>query len=1099
MRNGILKYDRWEDLVWVYNGIHSNMRTPLTGSIVGISAEDNSVKYNHWGMQNGGHYGAGKGYQYNEYCGCYMCTVNAIQPYETGLIVSNAKGVELVNRDGGRRMRLTSERAESQISNQGAAHIVCSLLNCTPNNTNIWLATNAEDLFSVDALTGQISGTMKLSNAPMSVPDSVDQITAVANLNGDNSASSCIMSYHQQYDVPHGHDAEQPAEFYPQNEAYNASASSLESIARKYGSFEAIPEFIPSSGRVDRPKKLFTKHKMPQEKTSGAIALGYAIQSQNYAAAEKAYPDTICVGMLSGLLHVVDHRMQKVAHTVEAHSNAVGSISAYGNYVVTTGCYLYGNTPIYEPLLQVHDLRMGNTGSIWVGSPIKATAVVPSSNKVVALRDDGGFFECDLTTMEFVKYPRLNDGHSWIYHDIDVSVDISKGVYRVFMADEVYAVNSIELPNEVGAAYEMDPANLKPIFQKIKDQNKYSNTTHFASMIGTFHGDLVQVFVQVFFFLERLTSIRYHSCEVEHCLTCQVGFAMHMLHVAHENMKQGIVEEECKFTPAKRSELRATQLQELMPVDRSETSASSIQRLLLWIIEKMNSELDTYYGRDERGYASNEVQLIKNVFGFSKTVDSKCANGHRTTKTLENEFCLDYTLFVSGQADDEEIVSYCTECKKLVRTKYHTEVSKTPNFMIVHCNQDQQGEQVTRIDEHVTFKDDAYELISVLFSVPPEDSSYRLLAYIRVPQTMKDKQEWILINDGYVCELAEEDLEQMLDFSAPWKRPITLIYRKKALGAIKDIDPAANAEMTVVNINGRIVPLPIPSTKVPIPASIFISESNIAHNPRAHDKYRTFVPLSVNELLSLHLREFIVALDIEGVETGNESLGLTSHRSLPDDNAVSNASLQQKKSFLYSAKEDGDQNLASIARVSAVRGSGEASGVPFLDHYIHRRKPPKDYLTRFSGIHHGDLDLKSSVHWLTTRKAIYMKIRYLIDAGCKILGHGLEQDFKMLNIVVPHGQVIDTVELFRLPRRRYISLQYLAAYILHQQIQRGEHDSVEDAKAALNLYRKYLLYDRNGELPAMLAELYDVGYKTNWVVTDLEPPQRGPVRHVRRM
>lgn len=82
-----------------------------------------------------------------------------------------------------------------------------------------------------------------------------------------------------------------------------------------------------------------------------------------------------------------------------------------------------------------------------------------------------------------------------------------------------------------------------------------------------------------------------------------------------------------------------------------------------------------------------------------------------------------------------------------------------------------------------------------------------------------------------------------------------------------------------------------------------------------------------------------------------------------------------------------------------------------------------------------------------------MKIRYLIDAGCKILGHGLEQDFKMLNIVVPQDQIIDTVELYRLPGKRYISLQFLAAQVLNQRIQQDEHDSIEDAKTALDLYR----------------------------------------------
>lgn len=80
--------------------------------------------------------------------------------------------------------------------------------------------------------------------------------------------------------------------------------------------------------------------------------------------------------------------------------------------------------------------------------------------------------------------------------------------------------------------------------------------------------------------------------------------------------------------------------------------------------------------------------------------------------------------------------------------------------------------------------------------------------------------------------------------------------------------------------------------------------------------------------------------------------------------------------------------------------------------------------------------------------------------------------------------MIDTVELFRIPQvpQRLISLQFLAFYLLGEcrflakyctnlvswshsgeKIQDGIHDSVEDARVALKLYRKWEELNKDGE------------------------------------
>lgn len=48
---------------------------------------------------------------------------------------------------------------------------------------------------------------------------------------------------------------------------------------------------------------------------------------------------------------------------------------------------------------------------------------------------------------------------------------------------------------------------------------------------------------------------------------------------------------------------------------------------------------------------------------------------------------------------------------------------------------------------------------------------------------------------------------------------------------------------------------------------------------------------------------------------------------------------------------------------------------------------------------------------------------------------------------------MDTVDLFYLKRQRKLSLRFLSAYLLHQNIQTYTHDSIEDACTALSLYK----------------------------------------------
>lgn len=94
-----------------------------------------------------------------------------------------------------------------------------------------------------------------------------------------------------------------------------------------------------------------------------------------------------------------------------------------------------------------------------------------------------------------------------------------------------------------------------------------------------------------------------------------------------------------------------------------------------------------------------------------------------------------------------------------------------------------------------------------------------------------------------------------------------------------------------------------------------------------------------------------------------------------------------------------------LARVSVVRGEGPQAGKACIDDYIRATEPVYDYLTQYSGLRNGDLDPAMSQHHLTTLKASYLKLRFLADAGCIFVGHGLKKDFRMINMLVPPEQV----------------------------------------------------------------------------------------------
>jgi len=179
----------------------------------------------------------------------------------------------------------------------------------------------------------------------------------------------------------------------------------------------------------------------------------------------------------------------------------------------------------------------------------------------------------------------------------------------------------------------------------------------------------------------------------------------------------------------------------------------------------------------------------------------------------------------------------------------------------------------------------------------------------------------------------------------------------------------------------------------------------------------------------------------------------------------------------------------ALARVSCVLSKEPGDERTIIDDYVVTNEPVRDYVTKYSGIHPGDLDAKRTPYALTSLKNAVLKLRCLVDRGVRFLGHGLSQDFRVINLAVPKYKIIDTLELFHRKGHRYLSLRFLAYHLLEERVQDDEHDSIVDARTSLRLYRKYDELIRRGEFESTMDRLLEIGAETNFYVPD---PDSGP-------
>ncbi|XP_020913872.1 PAN2-PAN3 deadenylation complex catalytic subunit PAN2 [Exaiptasia diaphana] len=667
------------------------------------------------------------------------------------------------------------------------------------------------------------------------------------------------------------------------------------------------------------------------------------------------------------------------------------------------------------------------------------------------------------------------------------------------------------------------------------------NKTKFAGLEIHIPNAYCNAMLQVLYFLEPLrVSLQNHICKREFCLACELGFLFYML-----DQSTGAPCQASNFLRAFRTIPQASALGLVMnDIDESAGNANFPRLIQSWIrFVLQQSHQDTLEPKvvpegkpeehpEQAPEKAENTSVVERLFGADVEQWNKCRCGKDTTrKSSSLIYDLEYpqmlgkpentavsfeSLIESTLCREQSMQAWCDKCGRYQPTVQTRKVTSLPDVLAFNCHVDHPNEsdlwktqqkllsvphheekpvQTTkpcRYGENCTragckFRHDVvivetdedpkswipfvikiassdngqllvskveegenckkvkcgeneviYDLHATVGFIQDPKAGGNLVAHVHVGTTYHSRKEgvtcdqWYLFNDFAITPISP--IEAAV-FNLDWKLPCSIMYIRRDLNSRHDL-----------------------KIRQTIDDSILFKDHSVSEK---QGRSKAFTRLTPDELPG---EGALVALDAEFVTLNQEEAEIRS------DGTRSTIKPSQM----------------SAARITVIRGeTGPLEGVPFIDDYISTSEQVVDYLTKFSGIKPGDLDATMSSKHLTTLKTTYLKIRALADRKVKFIGHGLKKDFRVINLMVPKAQVFDTVELFHLPRQRYLSLRFLAWYFLGLNIQSETHDSIEDALTALKLYRKYveLTADKEpAEFKKVLKQLYEDGRKCNWKV-----------------
>lgn len=439
---------------------------------------------------------------------------------------------------------------------------------------------------------------------------------------------------------------------------------------------------------------------------------------------------------------------------------------------------------------------------------------------------------------------------------------------------------------------------------------------------------------------------------------------------------------------------------------------------------------------DEEDSTRNPAMTFSAMFGATLTQHSqahyfceRCENFQLMSTTQEVEKIppqLSISCDLSGDPAEETFWSLVSDNYTPARASsvdhwipFYLRVYKEPS----HDSTGSDGEvwavqEFDKLPRELEEDPNIYELAAIVSAIKDEDMQHM------VAQVRTSADQWYLFNDFHVSQCGRMDA---VHIASDWKTPCIVHYSQRNMQKNYPVAPFVN----------------------PITSVAFYGKPTPGENP----------VISPEQLEAL---DDELAIDAEFVLLKEE----------------------QSEDTHGGVKRIVSPNEFGVARVSLI-GVDKSSHCEqcIMDDYVSiDQSAIVDYLTQFSGIERGDLDRSTSRHHVVSLKSVYLKLRYLVDSGRIFVGHGLSKDFSTINIVVPSRQIIDTVMLFHLENQRMISLRFLASVLLGVDIQQTTHDSIEDSRTALQLYRKYQELVKEGRFENVLQEIYAVGRKRQWKV-----------------